>query len=190
MVKNYANKNDIKLITVPRIPNSILCSVTALSNLLALTPKGSNNPLFQVKVHQTWVPLTDTKVRCHLSLLLSKLKLGDTGYTFHTFRRSGATFVFNNNVALQNIQKHGTWTSDCVWRYITDTVDAGEQVAAMSKQNYLLCNYLYCWGLGEQVAFYNSFKVNIFSFTLYQLEFNFILAQGHLSIRHSYIFLL
>ena len=113
---------------------SILCPVTALSNLLALTPKGSNNPLFQIKVHQTWVPLTDSKVRRHLALLLSKLKLGDAGYTFHTFRRSGATFAFNNNVALQNIQKQGTWTSDCVWRYITDTVDTGEQVAAMFKQ--------------------------------------------------------
>ena len=120
MVKNYSNKN---------------VTVTALSNLLALTPKGSNNPLFQVKVHQTWVPLTATKVRRHLSLLLSNLKLGDAGYTFHTFRHSGATLAFNNNIALQNIQKHGTWSSDCVWRYITDTVDAGEQVAATFKQN-------------------------------------------------------
>ena len=127
-------RSDIKLITVPRIPNSILCPVTALSNLLALTPRGSNSPLFQVKSNQTWVPLTDTKVRRHFSLLLSKLKLHNSGYTFHTFRRSGATFAFNNNVDLQNIQKHGTWTSDCVWRYITDTVDAGEQVANMFRQ--------------------------------------------------------
>ena len=132
--KTMQGKNDIKLITVPRIHNSILCPVTALSNLLALTPKGSNFPLFQVKVNQTWVPLTDNKVRCHLSLLLTKLKLENTGYTFHTFCRSGATFAFNNNVALQNIQKHGTWTSDCVWRYITDTTDAGEQVASMLRQ--------------------------------------------------------
>ena len=32
-------------------------------------------------------------------------------YTLHTFQRSGATFTFKNNVALQNIQRHGTWTS-------------------------------------------------------------------------------
>ena len=131
--KTMQSNNDIKLITVPRISNSILCPVTALPNLLALTPKGSNLPLFQIKVNQTWVPLTDTKVRRHFSLILSKLNLGP-GYTFHTFRRSGATFAFNNNVSLQNIQKHGTWTSDCVWRYITDTVNAGEQVADMFKE--------------------------------------------------------
>ena len=132
--KTMQTKNDIKLITVPRIFNSILCPVTALSNLLALTPRARNFPLFQVKVHQTWLPLTDTKVRRHFLLLLTKLKLHNSGYTFHTFRPSGATFAFNNNVDLQNIQKHGTWTSDCVWRYITDTVDAGQQVANMFKQ--------------------------------------------------------
>ena len=126
--------NNIKLTTVSRIPNSILCPVTALSNLLALTPRGSNLPLFQVKVNQTCVPLTDTKVRCHFSLVLSKLNLGNAGYTFHTFQRSGATFAFNNNVSLQNIQKHGTWTLDCVWRYITDTANAGERVADMFKE--------------------------------------------------------
>ena len=36
-------------------------------------------------------------------------------------------------MTLQNIQRHGTWTSDCVWRYITDSVDAGEQVANMFR---------------------------------------------------------
>ena len=131
--KTMQSNNDIKLITVPRILNSTLCPVTALANVLALTPKGSNLPLFQIKVNQTWVPLTDTKVRRHFSLVLSKLNLGP-GYTFHTFRRSGTTFAFNNNVSLQNIQKHGTGTSDCVWRYITDTVNAGEQVSDMFKE--------------------------------------------------------
>ena len=128
------SNNSIKFLTVPRIPNSILCPVTALTNLLSLTPRGSNFPLFQVKVNQTWVPLTETKVRRHFSLVLSKLNLDNSGYTFHTFRRSGAAFAFNNNISLQNVQKHGSWTSDCVWRYITDTVNAGEQVADVFKE--------------------------------------------------------
>ena len=135
--KTMQTNNDITLITVPRIPNSIFCPVTALGNLLALTPGGSNLPLFQIKVNQTWVPLTDSKVSRHFSLILCKLNLGDAGYTFHIFRHSGATFAFNNDVTLQNIQKHGTWTSDCVWRYITDTVNVGEQVADMVKEKFL-----------------------------------------------------
>ena len=114
----------VKLITIP---------VTAISNLLCITPKGANLPLFQVKNLQNWVPLTDSRVRKHFSFILQNLQLADSGLTLHTFRRSGATFAFNNDVTLQNIQRHGTWTSDCVWRYITDSADAGEQVANMFR---------------------------------------------------------
>ena len=131
--KTMQSKNEIKLIHVPKIHRSPICPVAALSNLLALTPSGSNLPLFQYKLGQQWVPLTDTKLRRHLDLVLGRLGLAGAGFTFHTFRRSGATFAFNNDVTLQNIQKHGTWTSDCVWRYITDSTDAGDQVANMFR---------------------------------------------------------
>ena len=131
--KTMQNNNQIKLITVPRISNSSICPVRATSNLLTLTPIGRNAPLFQIKYNHQWIPLTDTRVRRHLAQVLSRVNLAGAGYTFHTFRRSGATFPFNNNVALQNIQRHGTWTSDCVWRYITDSVNADEQVANMLR---------------------------------------------------------
>ena len=49
--------------------------------------------------------------------------------TFHSFRRSGASLAFSHNVPLQEIQWHGTWTSDCVWRYVTDSTDCGSKVA-------------------------------------------------------------
>ena len=58
------------------------------------------------------VALTDNRVRGHFPLILSKLHLSDSGFTFYTFRSSGATFAFNNEVTLQNIQRHGTWTLD------------------------------------------------------------------------------
>ena len=102
--KTMQNNNQVKLISVPRIAGSPLCPVRAISNLLTLTPKGSNLPLFQYKQNSIWTPLTDTKVRRHFSLILSRLGLQGSGYTLHTFRRSGATFAFNNNVDLQNIQ--------------------------------------------------------------------------------------
>ena len=131
--KTMQSNNQVKLISIPAISRSRLCPVSAISNLLSITPKGRNLPLFQVKNAGNWVPLTDTGVRRHFSLILQRLDLAHTGYTLHTFRRSGATFAFNNDVALQNIQRHGTWTSDCVWRYITDSTNAGDQVAEMFK---------------------------------------------------------
>ena len=126
--------NQIKLISVPRLLKSPICPVHAISNALALSPKGPNLPLFQVKSDSDWVPLTDTKVRRHLNLILSELKLAVAGFTFHIFRHSGATFAFSNNVHLQNIQKQGTWMSDCVWRYITDNTNAGDQAAEMFRE--------------------------------------------------------
>ena len=61
------NYNQVKVISVPRIAGSALCPVSAISNLLALTPKGSNLPLFQYKQNSNLVPLTDTKVRRYFS---------------------------------------------------------------------------------------------------------------------------
>ena len=80
-------------------------------------------------MHGAWVPMTDSRIRTHLKNILTLLGKDSSYITFHTFRRSGATFAFNHNVPLQDIQRHGTWTSDCVWRYVTDSVDAGKQVA-------------------------------------------------------------
>ena len=93
--------NQIKLISVPGIADSILCPVRAICKLLALTPKGLNLPLFQYKQNSNWVPLMDTKVRRHFSLILSSLDLQGSGYTLHTFRRLAATFAFKNNVDFQ-----------------------------------------------------------------------------------------
>ena len=131
--KTMQNNDQMKLITLPKIPYSRLCPVSALSNLPLLTSKGVNLRLFQIKVAQELVPLTDSRVRRHFDIILSRLHLKNSGYAPYAYQRSGAMFAFNNEVALQNIQRHGTRTSDCVWRYITDSANAGEQVANMFK---------------------------------------------------------
>ena len=78
-------------------------------------PGNQDTPLLQVKNDQAqWVPLTDTKTRPNLQQTLLRLGLHNSSISLHTFRRSGATLAFNSNVSIQNIQSHGTWTSDCV----------------------------------------------------------------------------
>ena len=67
--KTMQKNNQVKLISVPRLQKSPTCPVRALSNAVALTPKGSNLPLFQVKSDSNWVPLTDTKVKRHFTLI-------------------------------------------------------------------------------------------------------------------------
>ena len=126
--KTLQLRNKVKFIHIPYLGNDI-CPMLAILTILQATPSGKNLPLFQVKSGNVWIPLTDSKVRTHLKTILSGLSLTGANITFHSFRRSGATFAFNHHVPIQQIQNHGTWTSDCVWRYIVDSADAGSQVA-------------------------------------------------------------
>ena len=133
--KTLQTKDKIKIIKVPALGASPLCPVVALKVLLKLTPNHPNFPLFQIKQSHTWLPLTDTKVRRHFKSILARLSLHDSAITIHTLRRSGATFAYNANVPLQEIQSNGTWTSEFVWNYITQDHQASHQVAQAFKNH-------------------------------------------------------
>ena len=128
--KTLQSKNQIRLLKIPSLSKSPLCPVSALKNLLLITPSGDNKPLFQIKYKQNWVPLTDSRLRRALASILLSLQLHNSKITFHSFRRSGATLAFNSSVPLQDIQSHGTWSSDCVWSYITQDHNATDKVAS------------------------------------------------------------
>ena len=126
-------QDKIKFINIPCLVGSILCPVAAIKNVLKLTPGSPDAPLFQIRFRSTWVPLTDSRVRKHFSSILKKLNLHNCGFTFHSFRRAGATWAFNNNVSLQNIKQHGTWSSECVWSYIIQDCNTSSEVANTFK---------------------------------------------------------
>ena len=44
-------------------------------------------------------------------------------------RRLGATFAYNAHIPIQEINRHGTWSSDCVWQYIQSYHSSGEKLA-------------------------------------------------------------
>ena len=132
--KTIQTRDTIRILKIPSLGSSPLCPVQAIKNLLLITPGTKNDPLFQIKNEAAqWVPLTDTKVRRNFTQILSRVGLQHSGMSLHTFRRSGATLAFNSNVSIQNIQSHGTWTSDCVWRYIIQDHNASQQVADSFK---------------------------------------------------------
>ena len=120
--------NQARLLKLPKLDNDI-CPYRALKRCVLSVPGDRNQPLFQIRLNGVWTPLTDNRVRRHLKNLLSLLHKDENFITFHSLRRSGASFAFNHNVPLQDIQRHGTWTSDAVWRYVTDSIDIGCQVA-------------------------------------------------------------
>ena len=128
--KTLQTRDSVKIIKIPSLGSSPVCPVKALHTLLAITPGDRNKPLFQIKKSTKWLPLTDSRLRKNLALILASLQLQDSNITFHAFRRSGATLAFNSSVPLQDIQSQGTWTSEWVWRYITQDHNASDRVAS------------------------------------------------------------
>ena len=134
--KTLQTRDKIKVLKIPSLGSSTLCPVSALRKLLLATPGSKNDPLFQIKCYSKWVPLSDTRLRKAFSTILARINLGAAGVTYHSLRRSGATLAFNLNVPMQDIQSHGTWTSEAVWAYITQDHNASTSVAT-SFQNLL-----------------------------------------------------
>ena len=106
--KTLQMSNSLRILKIPSLSPSPLCPVAALKLMLKNTPASSNAPLLQILNHGNWVPLTDSRLRKKFTLLLKKLNLQNSKITFHSLRRSGATFAFNSKVPIQDIQSHGT----------------------------------------------------------------------------------
>ena len=47
---------------------------------------------------------------------------------------SGASLAYEIDIPVKDIKEHGTWASDCVWRYIRPQADAGRQVSTKFRQ--------------------------------------------------------
>ena len=129
--KTIQARDKVHLLTLPRSKGSRLCPYTACRQALRLYAPGENDPLFQYKTGSTWVVLTDTRIRKFLSKINTKLGFPRNYFTFHAFRRSGATLAYKSQVSVQHIKDHGSWTSDCVWSYIHKDHTAGEDIASV-----------------------------------------------------------
>ena len=70
-------------------------------------------------------PLTDSCVRKFFKRINIALELPSNYFTFHDLRRSGATLAYHSHVPIQDIKRHGTWSSDCVWQYTQSDHSSG-----------------------------------------------------------------
>ena len=101
-------------IMLPELSGSRFCPMSALRAMVSQFPVKANAPLFLTPSG----PITQSQIRAHLNKILTLIQLNPQHFSFHTFRRSGATLAFNNNVDLQAIKRHGTWTRDPVNAHI------------------------------------------------------------------------
>ena len=120
-------------VILPELTGSRLCPVSALCAMLLQFPATNNAPLFMGPTG----PIVQSQIRSHFNKVLTLTQLNSHHFSFHTFRRSGATLAFNSNVDLQAIKRRGTWTSDAVNAYIV--ADPLHTASVASSFQRLLC---------------------------------------------------
>ena len=131
--KTMQTRDKVHVITLPFLHPSPLCPVYALKRALSYYKPSPHEPLFQVKTTHGYRLVTESKLRKTLSKLNTKLGFKPHHFSFHTFRRSGATCAYNAHVPVQSIKSHGSWASDCVWSYIQQDNTRSAQIAASFK---------------------------------------------------------
>ena len=121
--KTLQNHEAYHWIQLPTIKFYFLCPVAALKALLRSRPLPSSAPLFANNFYPH-AQVIDTHIRDALKRILLHKNIPTRGHGFHTFRRSGATLPFDNNVQLQDIMAHGLWKSSSVWTYLENASQA------------------------------------------------------------------
>ena len=127
--KTLQTRDKVQVLTLPKLASTLICPYRALKNIFKLYHPSGQQPLFQVRSGEGWVVLTDSKIRKFLTKINTKLGFQPHHFTFHTFRRSGATLAYNAHIPVRQIKRHGSWTSDCVWTYIQQDQAYGERIA-------------------------------------------------------------
>ena len=127
--KTMQTRDKVQCITLPKLKIKPLCPFRAVKALFKLYPMSGLSPLPQIQSDLGSNPLTDSQVRKSLKTINVHLGLSPAFFTFHDFRQSGATYAFNSHIPIQQIKRHGTWSSDCVWGYIQSDHTSGESLA-------------------------------------------------------------
>ena len=123
--KTMQTRDRVEILTLPKLVDPDLCPRLALKALFDIYHMSSRS-LFQIHTRNG---LIDSRVRKVLSKINISLGLHPNHFTFHSLRRSGATFAFNAHVPIQDIKRQGTWTSKCVWQFIQADQSPGEKIA-------------------------------------------------------------
>ena len=127
--KTMQTRDKVQCITVPKLKNKVICPFRAVKKLQSFYPFSSSTSLLQVPAQQGLIPLTDSRMRKILKSINLSLDLQSNYFTFHDLRSSGATYAYNAHIPVQEIKRHGTWSSDCVWQYIQSDHASGEHLA-------------------------------------------------------------
>ena len=134
---------------------------------LASVPTGKHLPLFQILIKDHWLPLSGFKARSFLKLAVTSIGLDPKRYTFHSFRRSGASLAFNHDIDLARIKQHGSWKSDAIWTYLRNKPKEASTIPTTFAK---IISTTYVWSLGLICLLYVGLKLYPTNVPLFQLR--------------------
>ena len=109
-------------IPLPLIPNSALCPVHAVQELLHASPDVPEHlPLFGFMSRGHFRPILAHHFSNFIKHSVSQLGLDPSQFSAHSFRRGGATFAFTSGISPVVIKEQGDWLSDAYLLYLTFT---------------------------------------------------------------------
>lgn len=119
------------ILPLPCIPDHPLCPVNAIKHLFALCPTHlGTDPLFQISGSVGGSrPLNYQQFLKDLKRLLCSLGLGK-GFSGHSFRRGGASFMLQSGIPGELIKVMGDWRSDAYQRYLDVSVSTRSVLVA------------------------------------------------------------
>jgi hypothetical protein len=118
------------LVLLPAIPGHQLDPVSAYKQLLAVAPASSpSHPLLMYVIRGKKHVLSSQALNRILHKLLFLSGLNPRMYSFHSCRRGGATAAYHAGVKVNDIKRHGIWSSDSFFKYVKDPVVALSPVA-------------------------------------------------------------
>ena len=103
-----------KVLNIPliRLRNKAICPLYWLLLMIQLNPASPSDPAFCYFRNGKFMTLTYPRLVYWLRRWLIMANINPEGYTMHSFRRGGASFLFDVNIPGQIIKLLGNWASE------------------------------------------------------------------------------
>ena len=106
--KSMQTSGQVHVVQLPSLQDRTICPVTALRAVVSSNPEHSDKPLFSTSTSTGTRVMTASRVRVAFRHLISHIGLPPAEFGFHSLRRSGACWAFDDNMELDHIKVHLT----------------------------------------------------------------------------------
>ena len=123
------------VIPLLQLPGHPMCPLQAYTELIATSPtRHPNQPLLTRQCATGYDIICAPLLSRLLRDMLAALQQDPGMFSFHSLRRGGATAAFHAGVSIVDVKRHGVWSSDSFWAYITAPVVSASPVAQALAQ--------------------------------------------------------